>query len=142
MDREATLAFFAQYRAAFDRLDADAVADLWHAGSGIADSRGGHGRLTWWADDADMRANHRALCAHYRASGYHHAEFELVDHQALGADHAFARLRWSLWRGDGSLLQRFHTAYQLMRGVDGPRVLLATAYQEDLAAMAGAREKR
>ena len=142
MGRDETLGFFALYRAAFDRLDGDAVADLWHVGSGIADSRNGHGRLTWWADDATLRANQRALCAQYSASGYHHADFELVDHLAMGADHAFARLRWTLWRGDGDVLQRFHAGYQLMRGADGPKVLLVTAYQEDLTAMAGKREPR
>jgi hypothetical protein len=133
-----TQAFFGRYRDAFDRLDGDAVADLWHAPGGIADSRGGVGRLTWWDDDAAMRANHRALCAVYRASGFDHCAFEIVQQRALGADHAWACLRWTLWRADGSLLQHFHTGYQLLRTAAGPRVLLATAFEEDLRAMAPA----
>ena len=130
-----TRAFFDAYRAAFNRLDGDAVADLWHAQSGIADSRDGVSRVTWWSDDAPMRANHRALCEVYRHNGYDHADFLIEQHQALGPNHAFARLQWALRRADGSLLQAFHTGYQLLRMAGGLRVLLAIAYEEDLQEM-------
>ena len=130
-----TQAFFTTYQAAFNRLDGDAVADLWHAPSGITDSRDGQARVTWWADDAPMRANHRALCEVYRHNGYHSAEFTLQDHQALGRNHAFVRLHWTLRRADGSVLQAFHTGYQLLRTAQGLRVLMAIAYEEDIQEM-------
>ena len=131
-----THAFFSRYRDAFNALDGDAVADLWHAGgSGIADSQGGCGRLTWWPHDAPMRANHHALCDVYRQAGYGRADFEIDHFVPLGADHAFARVQWTITRADGSLLQRFGTGYQLQRTAAGPRVLLCTAYQEDLQEM-------
>jgi len=131
-----THAFFSRYRDAFNALDGDAVADLWHAGgSGIADSQGGCGRLTWWPHDVPMRANHHALCAHYRQAGYASASFNIDQCVPLGPDHAFARLQWTLRRADGSLLQRFGTGYQLLRTAQGPRVLLCTAYQENLKEM-------
>ena len=38
--REVT-SFFETYRDAFNRLDGDAVADLWHGASGITDTRDG-----------------------------------------------------------------------------------------------------
>jgi hypothetical protein len=38
MSRREVLAFFRRYRAAFDRLDGDAVAALWHAPRAIADT--------------------------------------------------------------------------------------------------------
>ena len=134
MNREEVQGFFERYRAAFDRLDGDAVADLWCGASGIADNHGavGAARLTWWPDDAVMRANHHALCEVYRHNGYHHANFEIDAHQSLGPNLAFAHLHWTLRRADGSVLQQFHTGYQLMRGADGPQVLLAVAHQEDL----------
>ena len=134
MGLDETQAFFEGYRAAFDRLDGDAVADLWCGASGIADNHGagGFARLTWWPDDAAMRANHHALCEVYRHNGYHHADFQITAHQALGPNHAFAHLHWALRRADGSVLQQFHTGYQLMRGAHGPQVLLAVAHQEDL----------
>lgn len=130
-------AFFDRYQDAFNRLDGDAVADLWHVPSGIADSHGAAdgGRLTWWPEAAPMRANHRALCAHYRQAGYGAARFTIDQVVPLGPDHAFARLQWTLTRADGSLLQRFGTGYQLLRTAQGPRVLLCTAYQENLKEM-------
>ena len=130
-------AFFETYRAAFNRLDGDAVADHWHTPSAITNSRSGEAgaQLTWWIDDAPMRANHRALCDVYRGSGYHHAEFEVIDCISLGTDHAFADVHWTLWQSDGSLLQDFHTSYNLLRTPAGPKVLLVTAYEEDLARM-------
>ena len=137
MSRTETQAFFETYRDAFNRLDGDAVADLWHSSSGITDSGGehGHARLTWWTDDAPMRANHQALCDVYRHNDYQRADFELESHVPLGHAHAFAHVHWTLKRHDGSVLQQFHTGYQLMRTAQGPRVLLAVAHQEDLSRM-------
>jgi hypothetical protein len=137
MSLQETTAFFEHYRDCFNRLDGDAVADTWHVPSGIADSHGegGTSRLDIYADDASVRANMRALCDGYRRNGFARAEFELLDHVALGANHAFAHLHWTLRRADGSALQSFGTGYQLARTADGPRALLAVAYQEDLATM-------
>jgi hypothetical protein len=131
MTRTEVEAFFASYRDAFNALDGDAVAALWHVPSGIAQGDG----LTWWTEGAPMRANHRALCEIYRQADYGRADFRLVHHEPLGPQHAFARIAWTLVRRDGSPLQAFGTAYQLMRSADGPRVLLCTAFEEDLQEM-------
>lgn len=135
MTRAEVDAFFRRYRDAFNRLDGDAVADLWHSASGIADNGDSHGQLTWWSSDAPMRDNHRALCEVYRRADYGRADFEIAHHEPMGAHHAFVRVRWTLTRRDGSLLQRFATGYQLLRSAAGPRVLLATAFEEDLQEM-------
>jgi hypothetical protein len=137
MSREEAQAFFETYSAAFNRLDGDAVAELWCTPSGIADSGGPEGaaRLTWWPDEAAMQANQRALCGVYRTSDYGRADFTLQAYVPLGAHHAFAHVHWTLSRRDGSLLQQFHTGYQLMRTATGPRVLLAVAHQERISEM-------
>ena len=135
MTLQETTAFFDGYRDAFNRLDGDAVADLWHSASGIADTRDGVGRLTWWPTDEPMRANHRALCEVYRQAAYGSAAFEIKQHEALGPNHAFARLAWRITCRDGTLLQAFGTGYQLLRTAAGPRVLLATAFEENVQEM-------
>lgn len=137
MSRQETTAFFEHYRDCFNRLDGDAVADAWCVPSGIADSHGdgGTARLDIYPDDAAVRANMHALCDVYRRNGFARAEFELLDHVPLGANHAFAHLHWTLYRADGSELQGFRTGYQLARTADGPRAMLAVAYQEDLGAL-------
>jgi hypothetical protein len=131
MTRAEAERFFTAYGEAFARLDGDAVADLWHVPSGIAQGVA----LTWWADEAPMRANHRALCEVYRRSGLARTGYTIAHHEALGADHAFVNVRWTLWRADGSVLQAFGTGYQLVRTPAGPKVLLCTAYEEDLKEM-------
>jgi hypothetical protein len=135
MSQDEVHAFFSSYCDAFDRLDGDAVAILWHVPSGIAHTDAGGAQLTWWPDVEPMRRNHRALCELYRGAGYARAEFEIDHCVALGANHAFARVQWTLRRADASVLQRFGTGYQLVRTCDGPRVLLCTAYEEDLKEM-------
>jgi hypothetical protein len=137
MSLDETQAFFESYAEAFNRLDGDAVADLWHSASGITDGQGAEGvaRLTWWPEESPMRANHRALCAAYRTAGYASAAFTIEQHVPMGPAHAFAHLHWTLHRADGSTLQQFHTGYQLVRTAKGPRVLLAVAHQENLQGM-------
>jgi hypothetical protein len=127
--------FFERYRDDFNRLDGDAVANRWHVPSGIADAKGGQAALTWWTEDAPMRANHRALCAWYRNADYGRADFVLSAVTPMGPHHAHALVRWTLTRTDGSLLQAFATGYHVMRNHDGLRVLLCTAFEEDLQEM-------
>ncbi len=132
--------FFERYRNAFNALDGDAVADLWHTPSSITDSETGSdgkrlARITLWTDDAAKRKNMRALCDVYMLNDYARAEFEFEHLLELGANHAFVNVLWKLWRKDGSLLQEFRTAYQLLRTAQGPRVLMATAYEEDVASL-------
>jgi hypothetical protein len=141
MKRDEVLDFFDRYRAAFDTLDGDAVADLWHVPCAIAGvhASAAHGQTTWWHEDAPMRDNMRALCAVYRNSGYARASFELRSLTPMGPHHAFADVAWVLHRSDdhpaGALLQAFRTGYQLIRSAQGLRVMMCVAHDEDLAAM-------
>ena len=84
-------AFFEAYRDAFNRLDGDAVADLWHTPSTITstEAEAASAKLTLWSDEEPMRF----------------------------------------------LLQDFRTGYNLLRMADGLKVLLVTAYEEELARM-------
>jgi hypothetical protein len=134
--------FFHCYRAAFDTLDGDAVANLWQSPCAIASAHAAdaHAELTWWHDDAPMRDNMRALCEVYRRSGYTRATFELRGVTPTGPHQAFADVAWTLRRADGSLLQAFRTGYQLMRGERGLRVRLCIAHDEDLRAVQDAAD--
>jgi hypothetical protein len=142
MNHDEVQQFFDRYRAAFDTLDGDAVADLWQSPCAIASAHAtdAHAELTWWHDDTPMRDNMRALCEVYRRSGYARATFELRGVTPMGPHHAFADVAWTLRRADGSLLQTFRTGYQLMRAERGLRVRLCIAHDEDLRAIQGAAD--
>ena len=133
MSRQDVQLFFEDYRARFNRLDGDAIADLWHTPSAITHLAKGanHAVLTKWAEDAPMRANMHALCDAYRNDGYDHADFTLERCESMGEHHAFAVVSWTLVRANGSLLQQFKTGYNLMRTASGPKVILVTQFEEN-----------
>lgn len=133
MSVQETREFFERYRDAFNASNGDAVADLWHTPSMITDSRDGVARITLWDKNAEMRANMHALCELYRSAGAHQWSFDLIDHVALGSNHAFARIAWTMQHTDGTMMQSFATSYQLGRTAAGTRVLMCTAYQEDFS---------
>jgi hypothetical protein len=137
MSRAEVQQFFETYRDHFNRLDAEAVADTWHTQSGITHRArdADCAAYTLWTTDAPMRANTLALCDVYRGNGYSRAAFEVTHCESMGAHHAFAVVQWSLHRHDGSLLQAFKTGYNLMRTDAGPRVILATQFEEDTQRM-------
>ena len=137
MSRQEVESFFEDYRARFNRLDGDAVADMWHTPGPITHRAKGvnHAALTPWTEDAPMRANMRALCDVYRNDGYDHANFALDSCESMGEHHAFAVVSWTLTRADDSLLQQFKTGYNLMRTTDGPKVILVTQFEENIEEM-------
>lgn len=127
-------AFFAAYADAFNDLNGDAVAAHWATPCGISQGDS----VTWWTDRQPMRDNHRQLCDVYRQAGFAGCAPELLDVQLLGGFDAFARVRWTLSKEDGSLLQRFDTGYHLKRVGGLLKILLCTAFDEDLAALRAA----
>jgi ketosteroid isomerase-like protein len=125
MPREVT-AFFEHYRDAFNRLDGEAIADLFCVPSGIVSDRG----LTTWQSREPIAKNMTALCDLYRANGYKQASFQPRQFLAQGREFAVADVEWSIEREGGAAPWRFHTTYNLRLTADGWRVILCTAYEE------------
>jgi ketosteroid isomerase-like protein len=118
--------FFASYRAAFDRLDAAAIAAHYAVPSILCTPTG---RVAW-TDPAAVIENMRQVCERYRAGGYRHASWETVVDGARGASHATVDLLWTVEREGGLPPWRFRTGYELQR-VDGAwRIVLCVAYEE------------
>jgi hypothetical protein len=132
MTPEHACGFFSRYAALFSAGDGDAIADLWHTPSSIADSRDAAARVTTWTEEAPMRANMHALCELYADTGPHEWRFELRRVEPLGPDHAFVLVAWAMHRPTGELMQQFCTGYQLGQTAAGWRVLFCTAFQEEL----------
>ena len=118
--------FFEHYQDAFDRLDGEAIADLYCVPSAIVSDRG----LTTWQSREPIADNMVALCALYRANGYKHARFEPHHFIAQGSTFAVADVAWTIEREGGAEPWQFHTTYNLRRTSEGWRVLLCTAYEE------------
>ena len=118
--------FFEQYRDAFNRLDSDAIANLFCVPSGIVSDDG----LTAWQSREPIVENMVALCALYRANGYKQADFQPSRFIAQGADFAVADVAWTIEREAGAEPWHFHTTYNLRRTTEGWRIVLCTAYEE------------
>jgi hypothetical protein len=118
--------FFERYRDAFNSLDGEAVARLYAVPSGIAQDR----QYTHWPEFEPIRDNMVALCGLYRERGYVAAEFQPGAFMQQGDNYAIADLSWQIkWSTDAAPWQ-FSTTYNLVRGEEGWRVLLCTAYSE------------
>lgn len=119
-------AFFERYRDAFNRLDGEAVAGLYAEPSGIAQD----GRYTHWPSRPLVAKNMVALCEHYRARGFEKAEFEVGQVIDQGEQFAIADVHWRIHWARGQAPWDFGTTYNLVRGDEGWKVLLCTAYSE------------
>jgi hypothetical protein len=97
MPRDVTK-FFEQYRDAFNRLDSDAIANLYCVPSGIVSNRG----LTAWQAREPIAENMVALCALYRANGYKQAHFQPSHFISQGTDFAVADVAWTIEREAGA----------------------------------------
>ena len=118
--------FLEQYRDAFNRLDGEAIADLYCIPSGIVSDSG----FTPWQSREPIAKNMVALCDLYRANGYKQASFEPSQFIAQGREFAVADVAWTIEREAGAEPWRFHTTYNLRLTTDGWRVILCTAYEE------------
>lgn len=134
MTQASVRGFFAAYAAAYEALDGDAVAAHCAVPCGISQGEA----VTWWAEHEPMRDNMRRLCALYAQAGLARAVPALEHVHLLGAHDAFALVRWTLARADGSLLQRFATGYHLKHTAAGLKIVLVTAFDEDLNALRAA----
>lgn len=118
--------FFEQYRDAFNALDGPAVAEFYAEPSGIAQD----GVYTHWPQREPVAENMTALCQMYRHKGFIRADFEPCQFIDQGQRYAVADLQWRIdWSG-GQAPWRFKTTYNLVRTLQGWKVLLCTAYSE------------
>ncbi len=118
--------FFEQYREAFNRLDGEAIADLYCIPSGIVSDRG----FTTWESREPIAKNMIALCDLYRANGYKQATFEPSQYFAQGREFVVADVAWTIEREADAEPWCFHTTYNLRLAQNGWRVMLCTAYEE------------
>ena len=119
------LAFFEQYRDAFNRLDGHAVSAHYDQPAMIVHA-GGNGVFD---GEASLHANNVALCEQYAKDGFLRAEFEERAFLPQGEEFCFVDMAWKIARRDQPP-RSFNTAYTLARRSGAWKVAVVTAYEE------------
>lgn len=118
-------AFFDAYRDSFPRVSA-AIAGFYFepcvtARMGVVRVNSSH------KDTTELFAQ---VDAQYRARGYTHAEYEPADARALGANSAFATIRWSYKGANGVTIWQTTFSYNLYRRDGAWKILVQTMHDE------------
>lgn len=119
--------FFDSYRAAFDALDARAVAAHFAAPSMLIEDKA----HVWMTAD-EVAANMERLLALYRDNGYAGASYEIESSMPQGDAAVTANLIWTIAR-QGGAPWRFRTSYTLRWVDDVWKIVLCIAYEERAA---------
>ena len=118
--------FFESYRAAFNALDGNAIAECYAEPSGIAQD----GVYTHWLQRQTVVENMTALCKLYRDKGFIRTDFEPHQFIAQGASYAVADVQWRIDWDSAQEPWSFNTTYNFVRTAQGWKVMLCTAYSE------------
>jgi hypothetical protein len=121
-------AFFRSYRDAYNRADAEEVTRHISVPSLLAARD-----CVAWTTVEQVRDNMKALVAHYRDNGFQRADFVLDRMIEQGSDNAAVDVSWTIERQGGMVPWRFRTGYNLRRFLDGWRIVMCTAYEEQKA---------
>jgi hypothetical protein len=114
--------FFAWYSERYVALDVDAVCGVYETPLlAVRD-----GIALYLADRQAVRAHLAAVMADYAMSGAVRADIASLDAKPLGPSAAIATVHWFLGDGRGTLMEDFHTTYQLLRAGDAWRILSYT----------------
>ncbi len=119
--------FFQSYAAAYNALDATAVARHIAAPSLLIEKA-----TTAWLTDAAVLAAMERLITFYRSKGFGMARFAIDRLVPQGADDAFVDVVWTIeWKG--AVPWRFRTGYNVHCSGGEWHIVVCTAYEEPAA---------
>jgi ketosteroid isomerase-like protein len=116
--------FFQSYAAAYNALDAAAVARHIAAPSLLVEQA-----TTVWSSDADVLVAMERLIAYYKSKDFRSASFVLDRLVPQGPDAAVVDVVWTIERAGGAPWQ-FRTGYNVHRSGGTWRIVVCTAYEE------------
>lgn len=116
--------FFDRYRAAFDAFDAESIASFLHSPCFMVN----RDSVTQWSTREAILGNCQGLLAYHREHGYARASISDLETLASSERLAIARVRWSVFRSDDSLIWQWPNAYNLIQERGGWKVLVSTTH--------------
>ena len=116
-------AFLDKYLDAFDSIDGQRIAALFHI---PAVTMRGDGSIHSLQSRQELASFFQGVADNYQKDGYAGGRFEELQVSPIGGRCALATLDWVMLRHDGSFIRKWRQSYNLVRVDSGWQILVST----------------
>ena len=116
-------AFFENYKDAFDSIDGQRIAALYHIPTV---TMRGDGSIHSFQSLEELARFFQGVADNYQKDGYAGGRFEGLQVSPIGGRSVLATMDWEMLRRDGSLIRRWRQSYNLVRVGSGWQILVST----------------
>ncbi|WP_218511681.1 DUF4440 domain-containing protein [Variovorax sp. dw_308] len=116
-------AFLVRYQDAFDAIDGQRIAALFHI---PAVTMRGDGSIHALQSRQELASFFQGVADNYQKDGYAGGRFEELQVSPIGGRCALATLDWVMLRHDGSFIRKWRQSYNLVRVDSGWQILVST----------------
>jgi len=116
-------AFFETYKDAFDSIDGQRIAALYHIPTV---TMRGDGSIHSLRSVEELARFFQGVADSYQKDGYAGGRFEDLQVSPIGGRSALATMDWEMMRRDGSLIRKWRQSYNVVREGSGWRILVST----------------
>ena len=115
--------FFEKYAKAFDSIDGNRIAALYHMPTV---TMRGDASIHCLQPREELARFFQGVADTYYKDGYRSGKFTNLQVVPIGERSALATMDWELQRGDGSVLRKWRQSYNVVRVGNGWQILVST----------------
>jgi hypothetical protein len=115
--------FFEEYTQAFDSIDGNRIAALYHTPTV---TMRGDASIHCLQSREELARFFQGVADTYYKEGYRGGSFKNLEVVPIGGRSALATLDWELRRGDGSVIREWRQSYNVVRVGSGWQILVST----------------
>ena len=115
--------FFENYAKAFESIDGNRIAALYHVPTV---TMRGDGSIHCLQSREDLARFFQGVADTYYRDGYRSGSFANLQVVVIGSRSALATMDWELRRADGSVIREWRQSYNVVRVPDGWQILVST----------------
>ena len=119
--------FFEGYAKAFDSIDGNRIAALYHMPTV---TMRGDASIHCLQSREELARFFQGVADTYYKDGYRSGRFQNFQVVPIGERSALATMDWELQRGDGSVIRAWRQSYNVVRVGDGWQILVSTFHVE------------
>ncbi len=115
--------FFEEYAEAFDSIDGNCIAALYHMPTV---TMRGDGSIHCLQSREELARFFQGVADTYYKDGYRSGRFKDLQVTPIGERSALATMDWELQRADGSVIRAWRQSYNVVRVGNGWQILVST----------------